>query len=144
MLTPEGFTRRSVHAQGDKLRRQIALSVLENFCANFCDCKRILLQQQVVQIQSDLIFCDLLQRQNSVAATKIFTQILQYTRSDLSLRRVVPTCCCNYLPDLYTRSGLLPRRLATCRLVCTDQLVTENLLIMCCRAEGVKDDNGNQ
>ena len=99
MLTPEGFTRRSVHAQGDKLRRQIALSVLENFSANFCGCKRILLQQQIVQIQSDLIFCDLLQRQNSVAATKIFTQILQYTRSDLSLRRVVPTCCCNYLPD---------------------------------------------
>ena len=144
MLTPEGFTRRSIHAQGDKLRRQIALSVLENFSANFCGCKRILLQQQIVQIQSDLIFCDLLQRQNSVAATKIFTQILQYTRSDLSLRRVAPTCCCNYLPDQYTWSGLLLRRLATCRLVCTDQLVTENLLIMCCRAERDKDDNGNQ
>ena len=143
MLTPEGFTRRSVHAQGDQLRRQIALSVLENFSANFCGCKRILLQQQIVQIQSDLIFCDLLQRQNSVAATKIFTQILQYTRSDLSLR-YSPNVLVPLLPDLYTRSGLLPRRLATCRLVCTDQLVTENLLIMCCRAERVKDDNGNQ
>ena len=29
--------------------------------------------------------CDLLRRQNSVAETKIFTKILQYTRSDLSL-----------------------------------------------------------
>ena len=91
MLTPEGFTRRSVHAQGDKLRRQIALSVLENFCANFCGCQRILLQQQVVQIQSDLIFCDLLQRQNSVAATKIFTQILQS----------VAATSCNLSPSVY-------------------------------------------
>ena len=91
MLTPEGFSRRSVQALGDKLRRQIAPSVLENFCENLCGCKRILLPQQVVQIQSDLIFCDLLQRQNSVAATKIFTQILQYTRRDLSLQRVAAT-----------------------------------------------------
>ena len=95
MLTPEGFSRRSVQALGDKLRRQIAPSVLENFCENLCGCKRILLPQQVVQIQYDLIFCDLLQRQNSVAATKIFTQILQYTRRDLSLQRVTATCCRN-------------------------------------------------
>ena len=46
-------------------------------------------------IQSDLIFCDLLQRQNYVAETKIFTKILQYTRSDLSLRRVASPCSCN-------------------------------------------------
>ena len=51
--------------------------------------------QQVAQIQSDLIFCDLLQRQNSVAETKIFTKILQYTRSDLALRRVASPCSCN-------------------------------------------------
>jgi len=145
MLTPEGFTRRSIHAQGNKLRRQIAPSVLENFCENLCGCKRILLPQQVVQIQSDFIFCDLLQRQNSVAATNIFTHILQYRRSDSSLRRVAATCCCNYSPDLYTRSGLSPRLVtATCRLVCTDQLVTDNLLIMCSRSERVKDENGNQ
>ena len=145
MLKPEGFNRRSVHAQVDKLRRQIAPSVPENFCENLCGCKRILSPQQVAQIQSDLIFCGLLQRQNSVAATKISTQILQYTRSDLSLRRVAPTCCCNYSPDLYTRSGLSPRIVAaTYRLVCTDQLVTDNLLIMCSRSERVKDENGNQ
>ena len=138
MLTPEGFTRRSIHVQGDKFRRQIAPSVLENFCENLCGCKRILFPQQVVQIQSDLIFCNLLQRQNSVAAIKIFTQILQYTQSDLSLRGVAATCCCNYSPDLYTRSDLSPRRVATCRLV------TDNLLQMCSRAERVKDENGNQ
>ena len=39
------------------------------------------------QIQSDLILWDLLRRQNSVAETKIFTKILQYTRRDLSLRQ---------------------------------------------------------
>ena len=144
MLTPGGFTRRSIHVQGDKLRRQFAPSVLENFCENLCGCKRILSQQQVVQIQSDLIFCDLLQRQNSVAAIKIFTQILRYTRSDLSLRGVAATCCCDYSPDLYTRSDLSPRRVATCRPVCTDQLVTDSLLKMCSRAERVKDENGNQ
>ena len=115
MLTPEGFTRRSVHAQGDKLRRQIALSVLENFCANFCGCQRILLQQQVVQIQSDLIFCDLLQRQNSVAATKtgnvkhfvhkqyfisvsLFQMLFLYLRCNCEsypvILQSVAKCCC--------------------------------------------------
>ena len=32
---------------------------------------------------------------NSAAATKIFTKILQYTRSDLALRRVASPCSCN-------------------------------------------------
>ena len=90
-------------------------------CENLCRCNRILSPQQVAQIQSDLIFCDLLQRQNSVAETKIFTKILQYTLSDLSLRRVASPCCCNLLPDLFTWSDLSLRRVAaTCRLVCTD------------------------
>ena len=57
---------------------------------------------QVAQILSNLIFCNMLLRQNSwYAETKIFTKILQYTRSDLSLRRVVVTCCCNLLPSVY-------------------------------------------
>ena len=56
---------------------------------------------QVAQILSDLIFCNVLLRQNSVAETKIFTKILQYTRSDLSLRRAVTTCCCNLSPSVY-------------------------------------------
>ena len=38
---------------------------------------------------------------NSVAATKIFTKILQYIRSDLSLQRVAATCCCNLSPSVY-------------------------------------------
>ena len=44
--------------------------------------------QQVVQIPLDLIFYDVLLRQNSFAEIKILTKILQCTRSDLSLRRV--------------------------------------------------------
>ena len=43
----------------------------------------------------------MLLRQNSVAETKIFTKILQYTRSDLSLRRAVAICCCNLSPSVY-------------------------------------------
>ena len=38
---------------------------------------------------------------NSVAATKIFTKILWYTRSDVSLQRVAATCCCNLSPSVY-------------------------------------------
>ena len=34
----------------------------------------------------DLIFCDMLLRQNSVEETKIFIKIVQYTESDLSLQ----------------------------------------------------------
>ena len=43
----------------------------------------------------------MLLRQNSVAETKIFTKILQHTRSDLSLRRAVATCCYNLSPSVY-------------------------------------------
>ena len=42
-----------------------------------------------------LFFSGLLQRNNFVAETKIFTKILQYTHSDLLLRRVASPCCCN-------------------------------------------------
>ena len=109
-------TRRQVAAtcRSDTLQRQIAPCVLENFCENLCSCNRILLPQQVAQIQSDMIFCDLLQRQNSVSETKIFTKIFQYTRSDLSLQlvarpvhmewSVAPTCCCNLSPSVYRPS----------------------------------------
>ena len=38
---------------------------------------------------------ELLRRQNSVAEIKIFTKILQYTRSDLSRQCVAASCCCN-------------------------------------------------
>ena len=80
--------------------RQIASCVLETFCENLCLCDRILSLQQVAKKKT---LCDLLRRQNSVAATKIFTKGLQYTRSDLSLQKVAATCCCN-----------------SCRVVCTD------------------------
>ena len=79
---------------GDTSQRLIASCVLENFCENRCLLDIILSEQQVAQILSDLILCDLLLRQNYVAETKIFTKILQHTRSDLSQRRVawcVPT-----------------------------------------------------
>ena len=64
-------------------------------------CNRILSPQQVAQILSDLIFCNMLLQQTSVAETKIFTKILQYTQSDSSLRCVAVTCCCNLLPSVY-------------------------------------------
>ena len=86
---------------GDTTHRQIASCVLEKFCKNLRLCNRILSPQQAAQILSDLSFCNMLLRQNSVAETKIFTKILQHTRSDLSLRRVVATCCCNLSPSVY-------------------------------------------
>ena len=74
-----------------------------------CLCNRILLPRQVAQVLSNLIFCNMLLRQNSwYAEIMIFTKILQYTRSDLSLRHVVATCCCNLLPSVYR-----PLRLTT-------------------------------
>ena len=58
------------------LQRQIASCVLENFFENICLRNRILSLQRVAKNQIGLNLCDLLQRQNSVAATKIFTKIL--------------------------------------------------------------------
>ena len=58
------------------LQRQIASCVLENFFENICLRNRIWSLQQVAKNQIGLNLCDLLQRQNSVAATKIFTKIL--------------------------------------------------------------------
>ena len=83
------------------LLRQIASCVLHNFCGKsvskiaFCSCRKS------QKIKSDNL-CDFLRRQNSVAETKIFTKILQYTQRDLSLQRVAATLA------------------STCRLVGTD------------------------
>ena len=82
-------------------QQQIVSCVLENFCENLCLRDRILLLQQVAKNQIRLNLCDLLWRQNSVAATKIFTKILQYTRSDLLLQCVASPCCCNLSPNVY-------------------------------------------
>ena len=61
----------------DMSQLHIASCVLENFCGNLCLSKVILSLWQVAQILSDLILCNLLQWQNSVAETKI----LPYTHS---------------------------------------------------------------
>ena len=73
---------------------------LENFCENLCLHNGILSMQQITKKQIRLNLCDLLWRQNSVAATKIFTKILQYTRSDLLLQCVASPCC-NLSPSVY-------------------------------------------
>ena len=101
-------TRRQVAAtcQDDTSQRQIGSCVLENFCENHSLCNRILSQEHVAKNQIRQNLCDLSRRQNSVAKTKIFTKFLQYTRSDLLLRCVAATCCCNLSPDLYTESNI--------------------------------------
>ena len=69
---------------------------------NLCLCNRILLPWQVTQILSDLIFCNTLLRQNSVAEQR-FSQKYSSTHEAI--------CCC----DVPSRHAA-----ATCRLVCTD------------------------
>ena len=96
---------RSVHTErqvsatcrGDTLQRQIAWCV-PGVCTGGFLWKSLSLQQ-VVQIQSDLIFCDLLQRQNSVAETTIFTKNYPvHTR-----RFVAATCRLTVLLQLVAR-----------------------------------------
>ena len=91
-----------VYRSGDKLLQPVARHVAGTdrvvcsgeFVGNLCLSNRILSTQNVAQIQSDLILCDLLRRQNSVAETKISRKVLHYR--DLSLRFVDATCCCKY------------------------------------------------
>ena len=86
---------------GDTSEQQLALCVLEKFLW-----KSLSLQQNYVAATShtNSVWFDFLQH---VAATKfccrakIFTKILQYTWSDLLLRRAVATCCCNLSPSVY-------------------------------------------
>ena len=86
----------------DKLVLQVARHVAGTdrvvcsgeFPGNLYLSNRILSPQNVAQIQSDLMLCDLLRRQNSIAETKIFRKVLHYR--DLSLRFVAATCCCKY------------------------------------------------
>ena len=77
------------------LRRQIASCVLHDFCRKSVSTIALCSCNKSQKIKSDNL-CDFLRRQNSVAETKIFTKILQYTQSDLSLQRVAatsrPTC----------------------------------------------------
>lgn len=78
-------------------QRQIASYELENFCENLC----LFVAAQVAKNQIRLNLCDLLQWQNSVAATKRFTKIHQYTQCDLLLWCVAATCGCKLSPCVY-------------------------------------------
>ena len=78
------------------------LHVLETFCGNLCLSNRVLSPQGVAQIQSDLILCDLLWRQNFVSETETFTKKFSRTHK--------VTCSCDLSPQ---------RVAATCRLVCS-------------------------
>lgn len=64
----------------NKVRRHVAVTnrflCTGNVFENICLRNRILSLQRVAKNQIGLNLCDLLQRQNSVAATKIFTKIL--------------------------------------------------------------------
>ena len=94
--TSRGDRSLGVYRSGDQL--QIASYVLERFYENLCLCNRILSLQQVTQILSDLIFCNMLQRQR-------FSQKFPSTheaicRCVVSFRHVVATCC-PVCTDLY-------------------------------------------
>ena len=88
------------------------------FCENLCRCNRILSPQQVAQIQSDLIFCDLFQRQNSVAETEIFTKILQYTEA---------ICRCDVSPHLVAATS---RRTCSHGVICRRDVLLQ-LVALC-------------
>lgn len=62
----------------------------------FCCCNKSQKNQMILNL------CDLLLGQNFVAETKIlFTKIIHYTQSDLSLWCVTVTCCCSLSPCVY-------------------------------------------
>ena len=63
-----------------------------------------------------LNLCNILRQQNSVAETKIFAEILQYTQSDLLLW----LGALHLLPNLYTRDDFSPRSVAGTCIVCSD------------------------
>ena len=78
----------------DLLQRQILPCVVENFFENLWLRNRILLGQHVTKNQIRQNWCNLLRQENSFAETKIFTKILQDSRSiNLSLWCVAATSC---------------------------------------------------
>ena len=99
-----------VYRSGDKLLQQVARQVpVTNRSVRTPSGEFKSLSQQHNFVASTsltnsvwlLIFCDLLPWQNSVAETKILTKLLQYTKSDLSQRRVAATCCRNLSLDVF-------------------------------------------
>ena len=102
-----------MHRLGDELQQPVAAThQSDKSLHRFASATEFLSPQQVAQILSDLIFFHMLLRQNSVAKTKIFSKILQYTRSDFSLRRVAAavTWSCNLSPSVHR-----PLDMRTCR-----------------------------
>ena len=79
-----------------------------------------------------------------VAETKKITKIFQHTRSNLSLRRVAATWCCNLSSNLYTRIELWSLCVAAnFRLVCFLRLVDKYFLIARSGNLDCDDDNDN-
>ena len=99
------------------LRRHVAATNRSLYTREFLS-KSLSPQQTFVRATSRkkskirLNLCDLLRRQNSVAAIKIFTKNSPVLRSDLSLQRVVATCCCNLSPIPTLRSVHTRRQVA--------------------------------
>ena len=73
-------------------RSDKSLRVYWRIFVKICLHNRILLLQQVAKNQIRLNLCDLLRRQNSVAATKIFTKI-QYARNQNDIVSIPPFYC---------------------------------------------------
>ena len=73
-------------------RSDKSLRVYWRIFVKICLQNRILPLQQVAKNQIRLNLCDLLRRQNSVAATKIFTKI-QYARSQNDIVSIPPFYC---------------------------------------------------
>ena len=89
--------------------------VLDDFCENLY--RRNMSQKKSNQTE----FVRLVAGTKFCCRGKFSPKNLLYTGSHLSLRCVAATCCCNYSPDLHTKSDLSPRRVAaTHRLVCFD------------------------
>ena len=77
-------------------------------CEKFGLRNRSLSPQQVAQNQIRLHLCDLWRRWNSDVETKISKKIVQYTRGDLSLRRVAQLSAGTYRPTC--THGMICRR----------------------------------
>ena len=91
--------------------------VLENFCESLCLHNRILSPQNVAKNQIRQNLCNLLQRQNSVALSKIFHK----TSPVHTKRFVAASCRCNVLPQLAAGCDLSPQSVAsTYRVLCSN------------------------
>ena len=122
-------------SRSNTLRRQIAPCVVENVCENLFSATEFTVAATGHTKSNQTEFVRLVAATNSVAETKICTWIHQYTRSDLSLRRVTyliarpvhiewfiaAKCCSDMSPIVYGSlrtfhlKALLPNML---RVIC--------------------------